>query len=134
MPTSAPCICPIISSPWPRPITTIVGVARLAARKAVKQQMKDAGLKPAWIEHAVIVAAANDYLDQHWDELLADAAETIDRWPPFRKMAEAEAKRRAKAIQKTSLQQQAKTPTATRIPWALPAHTTIDRLSNRQGT
>ena len=83
MTASVPSICPIIASPWPRPITTIVGVARLAARKAVKQQMKDAGLKPAWIEHAVIVAAANDYLDKHWDELLEEATETIARWPPL---------------------------------------------------
>ena len=89
--------------------------------------MKDAGRKPAWIEHAVIVAAANDYLDQHWDELLADAAETIDRWPPFRKMAEAEAKRRAKAIQKTSLHRRAKTRATTRPPQAVEPHTVIDR-------
>ena len=105
MTTSVPSICPIIASPWPRPITTIVGVARLAARKAVKQQMKDAGLKPAWIEHAVVVAAANDYLDKHWNELLAEATETIDRWPPFRKLAEAEAKRRRRSNIRTAAQQ-----------------------------
>ena len=62
--------------------------------KAVKQQMKDAGLKPAWIEHAVIVAAANDYLDKHWDELLADAAETVRNVTGFRTLAEREARER----------------------------------------
>ena len=102
MTTSVPSICPIIASPWPRPITTIVGVARLAARKAVKQQMKDAGLKPVHIQHAVIVTAANAYLDQHREELLEEAAETIDRWPPLRKMAEQEAKRRRRSPQVTT--------------------------------
>ena len=82
----------------------------------------------------MIRAAADAYLDQYWNELLEEATETIDRWPPFRKLAEAEAKQRAKAIQKTSLQQQANSSTVTRIPRALPAHTAIDRLSNRQGT
>jgi hypothetical protein len=134
MPTSVPCICPIVASPWPRPITTLFGVARLAAIKAVKQQMKDAGLKPAWIEMKVITAAADAYLDQHRDELLDEAAERIARWPPLRKIAEQEVRRRTKAIQKTSLQQQAKSSTVTRARLAQQAHTAIDRLSNRHST
>lgn len=77
MPTSVPSISPIVASPWPRPITTLFGIARFAAIKAVKQQMRNAGLKPVHVKHAVIVAAANDYLDQHRDELLEEAAETV---------------------------------------------------------
>ena len=134
MATSVPSICPVVASPWPRPITTIVGVARFAAMKAVKQRLRDQGLRPVHIEHKVIRAAADAYLDQYWNELLEEATETIDRWPPFRKLAEAEAKRRAKAIQKTSLQQRANSSTATRARLAQQAHTAIDRLSNRQST
>jgi hypothetical protein len=88
MNASVPTVCPIIASPWPRPITTIVGVARLAAMKAIKQRLQAQGLKPVHIKHAVIVTAANDYLDQHWDELLADAAETVRNVPSFRTLAE----------------------------------------------
>jgi hypothetical protein len=100
MPTSVPSISPIVASQWPRPITTLFGVARLAAIKAVKQQMKDAGLKPAWIEMKVITAQADAYLAEHRDELLDEAAETIARWPPFRKIAEQEAKRRRRMCAK----------------------------------
>jgi hypothetical protein len=98
MTASVPTICPIVASPWPRPITTIIGIARLAAIKIVKQQYRDQGLQPVHIKHAVIVAAANAYLDRHWDELLTEAAERIASWPALRKMAEAEAKRRRKTV------------------------------------
>jgi hypothetical protein len=134
MATSVPCICPVVASAWPRPITTLYGIARYVARKAVKAEMKAAGHMTADIELRIITAAADAYLEEHLDELLAEAAERIAAWPDFRKMAEAEAKRRAKAIQKTSAQQQANSSTATRIPRALPAHAAIDRLSNRQST
>lgn len=91
MPASVPSICPIIASPWPRPITTLFGVARLAA---VKQQMKAAGIKTSQIERRIVTAQADAYLDQHRDELLDEAAERIASWPGFRKIAEQEAKRR----------------------------------------
>jgi hypothetical protein len=115
MPTSVPSISPIVASPWPRPITTLYGVARLAAVKAVKQQMRNAGLKPVHVKHAVIVAAANAYLDQHREELLAEAAETIDRWPPFRKMAEQEAKRRRRPQVRTNGHQHRPWPAAVSV-------------------
>jgi hypothetical protein len=59
MPTSVSCVSPIVASPWPRPITTLFGIARLAAVKAVKQRMKDADLKPALVEMKIITAFAN---------------------------------------------------------------------------
>ena len=98
MTTSVPTICPIVASPWPRPITTLYGVARLGAIKAVKQRMKDAGLKPTHIELKIITAAAGAYLDQHRDDLLDEAAATIASWPPLRKLAEQEAKRRRRTV------------------------------------
>ena len=98
MPTFVPCV--------PRPLlgycpATIVGVARFKAAKAVKRQMQAAGLKPTHIEMRIITAAANDYLDQHRDELIEEAVETIARVPAFRKIAEQEAKRRRKLYQIT---------------------------------
>ena len=76
--------------------------------KAVKQRMQDQGLKPVHVKHAVLLIVADAYLDLHRDELLEEAAERIAAWPDLRKMAEQEAKRRVKAIQKTSLQQRQK--------------------------
>jgi hypothetical protein len=98
MNASVPTICPIIASPWPRPITTIIGIARLAAIKAIKQQYRAQGLRPVHIKHAVIVAAANAYLDRHWDELLDEAADRIASWPPLRQLAEQEARRRRRTV------------------------------------
>jgi hypothetical protein len=77
MPASVPSICPVIASPRPRPITTIIGVARLAAIKIIKQQYRDQGLRPVHIEVAAIRTAANAYLDQHRDELIEQATETV---------------------------------------------------------
>ena len=67
---------------------------RLAAMKAVKQRMKDAGLKPVHVKHDVLLIVAEAYLDLHRDQLLEEAAEFIARSPELRKLAEAEAKRR----------------------------------------
>jgi hypothetical protein len=126
---------PIIprSRPISAPATTMC-FARYLAKRAVKARMQAAGIKTAHIEVKIVTAAADAYLDQHRAELLAEAAMTIDSVPGLRKLAEAEAKRRAKVVQKTSLQQQAKSSTATKVPRALPAHTAIDRLSNRRST
>jgi hypothetical protein len=131
MTTSVPIV------PLRRPITapaTHMCHARYLARKAVKAQFQAAGWKLSHIDARVINMKANEYLDQHRDDLIAEAAMTIDRVPELRKLAEAEAKRRARAIQKTWLQQQANSSTATRVPRALPTNTAIDRLSNRQST
>jgi hypothetical protein len=90
MTTSVPSI------PLRRPITapaTTMCHARYMARKAVKAQLQAAGYKVSHIEARIIAAQANAYLDQHRDELLAQAAMTIDSVPGLRKMAEAEAQR-----------------------------------------
>jgi hypothetical protein len=66
--------------------------------KAVKQRMRDQGLKPVHVKHAVLLIVANAYLDLHRDELLEEAAERIASWPPFQKLAEQEAKRRRRTV------------------------------------
>jgi hypothetical protein len=71
-----------------------MGVAKFAAVKAVKQQLRDQGLRPVHIERAVIVTAANAYLDKHRDELLAEATETVRNFAGFRTLAEREARER----------------------------------------
>jgi hypothetical protein len=70
MPTSVPIV--------PRPISdcpaTTMGMARYLAIKAVKRQMQAQGLKISYVEMRIITAAANDYLRDHRDELLEEAA------------------------------------------------------------
>ena len=126
---------PIIprSRPLTAPATTICH-ARYLARKAIKAQLQAAGFKVSQVKACIINVKADAYLDQHRDELIAQATMTIDSVPGLRKLAEQEVKERAKTIQKTPLQQAANNSTVTTIPRALPAHTAIDRLSNRQST
>jgi hypothetical protein len=84
--------------------------------------------------HHVRLKTQSELDHDHAAELMQEAEDFIARSPGLREMAEKEVRRRAKAIQKTSLQQQANSSTTTTIPRALPAHTAIDRLSNRQST
>jgi hypothetical protein len=72
--------------------------ARYLARKAVKARMKAAGWKVSHIEARIVHAQANAYLDQHRDELLAQATMAIDGAPGLRKLAEAEAQRRRRTV------------------------------------
>jgi hypothetical protein len=89
--------------PLRRPISapaTTMCFARYLARKAVKAQLQAAGYKVSYVEARIIAVQANAYLDQHRDALLAEAAMTIDRSPELRKMAEKEARQRAKTVRK----------------------------------
>jgi hypothetical protein len=65
----------------------IITLARLAAIKAVKRDMQARGLKPTYIERKVIVAEANSYLRDH-PELLEQAADTVERCPELRALAD----------------------------------------------
>ena len=56
--------------------------------------MQSAGLKVSQVKACTIAQKANDYLDRHRDELLAQAVMTIDAVPSLRKLAEAEAQQR----------------------------------------
>jgi hypothetical protein len=94
MTTSVPSVP--LRRPLSAPATTMCH-ARYLARKAVKARMQAAGWKISHIEMRIITAAANAYLDQHRDDLLAEAAMRIDSVPSLRKMAEAEAKQRRRS-------------------------------------
>jgi hypothetical protein len=92
MTASVPSI-PRPTLPWPCP-ATLMGVARRAAIKAVKRQMVAQGLKPTHIEMRIIAQAANDYLAQHREQLILDAADTVRNVAGFRTLAEREARER----------------------------------------
>jgi hypothetical protein len=64
--------------------------------------MQAAGIKTNHIEVRIVTAAADDYLAQHRDDLIAQAAMTIDSVPSLRKLAEQEAKRRRRSPQVTT--------------------------------
>lgn len=49
------------------------------AIKAVKQQMISQGLKVEHVPHEIIVAAADEYLNRHRSELVAEAAKIVER-------------------------------------------------------
>ena len=53
-------------------------LARLAARKAVKEQLRADGVRPTLVKPAEISARANEYLSQH-PELWRDALERAQR-------------------------------------------------------
>jgi hypothetical protein len=132
MPTSVPSVSrPTL--PWPCP-TTLMLVAKREAVKAVEAELKAQGLRPSYVPMKRINAEADAYFVEHRDELIAEASQVIARWPGLRKIAEQEARRRIKAIQKTSLQQGTKSSTATRAERARLTHTAIDPFSNRQST
>ena len=57
----------------------VMALARQRAIKAVKQQIRDRGLKPQYMALREIVAAASEYLPHH-PELIAEAKETVLRW------------------------------------------------------
>jgi hypothetical protein len=52
----------------------VICLARLAARNAIKQQLKAQGIKPWLVSGGVINAQANEYLLAHHRELFAQAA------------------------------------------------------------
>jgi hypothetical protein len=54
-------------------------IARRAAIRETKAEMQRRGLKPAYVPHREIVAAANEYLRNH-RELIAEAKQTVARW------------------------------------------------------
>jgi hypothetical protein len=81
----------------PLPITlatcpfTIITQARLTAFNIVKVKLITQGVKPSSIPRSTITAAANDYLRSH-PELIDQAAESIQKYPPLRMLAEREAR------------------------------------------
>lgn len=58
----------------------IAVIARRAAIRETKAEMQRRGRKPACAPHREIVAAANDYLATHRDDLIAEAKQIVERW------------------------------------------------------
>ena len=61
-------------------------LAKLAAVKAVKRDMRAKRLKLAHVERRVIVFAANIYVHEH-PELIEETAETVRKVPQLRTLA-----------------------------------------------
>jgi hypothetical protein len=97
--------------------------ARHLARKAIKAQLQAAGHKVSHVDARVIAVKANAYLDQHRDELIAQATMTIDGSPELRKLAEKEARQRAKTVRIMS-----------RLPTVLTSSRPISQPSQTQPT
>jgi uncharacterized protein YdiU (UPF0061 family) len=58
----------------------VMTLARQAAIKATKYQLRAQGLRPSHFSHREIVVRAEAYLAEHREELVAEAAETVARW------------------------------------------------------
>jgi hypothetical protein len=57
----------------PHPAPHVITLARWLARKAIKTELKAAGLRPECIEARKIGEAANAYFTAHREELIAEA-------------------------------------------------------------
>jgi hypothetical protein len=55
-------------------------LARQAALKAAKRQLSAQGLRPTHFSHRELVVRADAYLDQHREELIAEATQIVDHW------------------------------------------------------
>src|SRR5215510_12731615 len=73
--------------------STIMALAMFAAKKAVKQAIRDRGVRLANVELRAIVIAAEQFLNDH-PELVDQAAETIRLSTELRTLAEREARER----------------------------------------
>jgi hypothetical protein len=58
----------------------VIVLARQSAIKAVKRQLQAQGLRPQLMAYREIVAAANEYLANHRDELIPQAKAIVERW------------------------------------------------------
>jgi len=63
-----------------RMITAACTLMHQRAIKAVKEALRARGLKPQQYSHREISLLANEYAKRNGEELLNDAAETVERW------------------------------------------------------
>ena len=75
----------------PQHSAVIAVLARQSAIKAVKEQLRRQGLKPAHIAKREIVAIAEDYLAQHRQAFLEQTAERVRTSPALRALSESNA-------------------------------------------
>ena len=63
-----------------RMITAARTLAHHRALKATKEALRARGLKPQQYSHRELGLLANEYAKRHGEELINDAAETIEQW------------------------------------------------------
>src|SRR5262249_49100762 len=74
-------------------------LANLAARRAVKEQLRAQGVRLTTYPYAQIVQQAREYLEKH-PELLDQAADAVQMRPELRAMAEQEERQRQRQWRK----------------------------------
>ena len=74
----------------PAPSLVITVLARQAARNVVKRQLQDRGIRPHHLKRREISVLAEEYLAQHRAELIAQAVENVQSYPPLLKLYERE--------------------------------------------
>jgi hypothetical protein len=84
---------------FPRYPSVAHGLAYLMARRAIEHQWRAQGLRIR--RYADIIEQARDYLAEHQEELLARAAERVQRNPKLRKMVELEERDREREWRKS---------------------------------
>ena len=63
-----------------RMITSACTIAHHRATEAVKQALRERGLRPQQYSHRGLGLLATEYAKRHGEDLINDAAETIERW------------------------------------------------------
>ena len=63
--------------------SAVMTLARMRAKKAVLFALRAQELKPQHFSAREIAVLADYYLNQHRDQLVAEAAEAIATWPEF---------------------------------------------------
>ena len=77
-------------------------LAHLAARRAVKEQLRAKRCQLTTFPYAEICERARTYLAEHQEELLAQAMKAVERDPTLRKMAEREERDRERQWRKSA--------------------------------
>jgi len=86
----------------PHPSAVIVTLARQAAIKAVKEQLRRQGLKPGYLAKREIVGLAEDYLAQHRHALLAQTWQRVCSAPELRELYDREQRKRQRLLERIS--------------------------------
>jgi len=86
----------------PQPSAVIVTLARQAAIKAVKEQLRRQGLKPAYMAKREIVGLAEEYLLGHRHALLAQTWERVRSAPELRELYDREQRKRQRLLERIS--------------------------------
>jgi hypothetical protein len=91
-----------IQSIAPQPSFVIVTLARQAAIKAVKRQLRAQGLKPQYMAKREIVGLAEEYLAHHRQALLAQTWERVCSAPELRELYDREQRKRQRLLERIS--------------------------------